>query len=804
MYILLIIIYPNLCPTFYHILWALEIRLLGLKPKKFREWTESQPIPGKIKNRSKTKKALMSVERDKAAAAAIEAEKNKNRLIKEMHEEIRLEKINSEKQALLEEQQAAMRKMQLENTWYTVYDNDRAFMDYSIANNEHDEWLQFMSCDGLPDPGVLSDMNTYMFLWSLEDEDVDMDLLAEKYEVVNDLLMKLDNVINFSTMKEPSYLNECKLIRQEFRNKLQFWLDNATYRLLRQIERDMVREDLKNSRYFKEAKEMICCVWALIRLPISIKQVSDRDKKPVEVTFNEIDLTIKMPMDMDCYCMAIRGMWAKYDYFSDQSASFEMPELPDEYQMNMDLLTYCENEYETKLRIREEQVEGRQMRLEEKKMLLERMTNPPPVLPNKLEKKAKQSKKTSVQYGRVKKPEPEPEPEPLPYLPTPDEVILLKEEEMRKEVRRLLFTRCEKTEVNLRKYSILGGVFYIDLVYQPPQPKDMRREIFLTTLQIPKELKYVPFSKPYKAPPPAKDSERSPEVIEEEMKALEAAMEALALVTLKLPESVLWFEPPLVAHWISEKKIWSTQDVHDIKYNEEKQIINFRTGRLGVHGLAGFRFINLPFQSWELKPEMGKGNGGGVILSITAAIVQAEFIVREDLVCLHSLIGGTTTALQNIKMREGGCDLFPERDAYSYVKGLPVKHPVAEKHLQTCMGLLCTAFNFSWSRWNATCSPRQIVMQFKELHGCIAKQRSNMMLLVTPLQAMVVNCTEVSQEFSDQPMEGDKAKFYADIYHMALHNVGIKSRILIQSVSFKLATTVSKLLQCTNVISMSS
>lgn len=53
------------------------------------------------------------------------------------------------------------------------------------------------------------------------------------------------------------------------------------------------------------------------------------------------------------------------------------------------------------------------------------------------------------------------------------------------------------------------------------------------TVQIPKELKFVPFSKPYKAPPPAPDSERTPEVIEAEMKALEAAMEALALVTLK-------------------------------------------------------------------------------------------------------------------------------------------------------------------------------------------------------------------------------------------------------------------------------
>lgn len=41
--------------------------------------------------------------------------------------------------------------------------------------------------------------------------------------------------------------------------------------------------------------------------------------------------------------------------------------------------------------------------------------------------------------------------------------------------------------------------------------------------------------KPYDPPPPAaQDAERPPEVIEAEMKALEEAMEALALITLKL------------------------------------------------------------------------------------------------------------------------------------------------------------------------------------------------------------------------------------------------------------------------------
>ena len=59
--------------------------------------------------------------------------------------------------------------------------------------------------------------------------------------------------------------------------------------------------------------------------------------------------------------------------------------------------------------------------------------------------------------------------------------ILKFTEEFRKETRRLLFTRCKKTEINLRKYAILGGIYCIDLLKQPPQPKDMGQDVLLTT-----------------------------------------------------------------------------------------------------------------------------------------------------------------------------------------------------------------------------------------------------------------------------------------------------------------------------------
>lgn len=49
---------------------------------------------------------------------------------------------------------------------------------------------------------------------------------------------------------------------------------------------------------------------------------------------------------------------------------------------------------------------------------------------------------------------------------------------------------------------------------------------------------------------------------------------------------------------------WSTRDIHDTKFNEDRLTIQFRTGRLGLFALAANRYCNFPFQSWDIKPDL--------------------------------------------------------------------------------------------------------------------------------------------------------------------------------------------------------
>lgn len=43
------------------------------------------------------------------------------------------------------------------------------------------------------------------------------------------------------------------------------------------------------------------------------------------------------------------------------------------------------------------------------------------------------------------------------------------------------------------------------------------------------------------------------------------ALKRLALVNIKLPENVLWFENPKPAMWNEDRKVWTTDYIYDVR-----------------------------------------------------------------------------------------------------------------------------------------------------------------------------------------------------------------------------------------------
>ncbi|KAJ4443303.1 hypothetical protein ANN_04971 [Periplaneta americana] len=439
--------------------------------------------------------------------------------------------------------------------------------------------------------------------------------------------------------------------------------------------------------------------------------------------------------------------------------------------------------------------------------------------------------------------------------------------------------------------------------------KELKRtKFFVLDIERPTELLPVEFHEKYVPPPPPEPGQRRlPEEIEAELKKQEQELEKLAqisvemssqlamlskvvppqkeeveeeskepapdpelqklvYVNIKLPGNVLWFEPPIVAGWDKNLGFWSTEDFHDLKFNEDKQVLTFRTGRFGPVGLAAFRYANLPYQTWELKPYKGEG----VVFNITAAVMIVEFIIKGDKVCVNQLQNGATEALQEIvgkyyspyQLRKllctGGVDLFPPHDAYCYIDGATPKHRAAEDHLYHCMALLSTSHSFAWSRWNLLAGRRNLVLQMREfvekkrqaslfkgifcyneaawsavsremqkitssfvtvctrlcykhvpvtlvvlkyMEVALLLQHDYSLLLVTPLKACIVDCTEMSQSFSDEGVQG--TKFCSDLYHLVLEQGSLGAASKINNIPFTLAETVFEMLVTTRVLSFS-
>lgn len=66
---------------------------------------------------------------------------------------------------------------------------------------------------------------------------------------------------------------------------------------------------------------------------------------------------------------------------------------------------------------------------------------------------------------------------------------------------------------------------------------------------------------------------------------------------------MLWLNKPKVYQWDEEYYQWTTKDIYDFKYNEEEDRITFRTGKFGCFALATYKYLNMPYQSWEIKPD---------------------------------------------------------------------------------------------------------------------------------------------------------------------------------------------------------
>ncbi|KAL3266236.1 hypothetical protein HHI36_010417 [Cryptolaemus montrouzieri] len=518
-------------------------------------------------------------------------------------------------------------------------------------------------------------------------------------------------------------------------------------------------------------------------------------------------MSVDFPPSIDGEAQVFRMMYLIYDHLSDSSRSFSKPPKPEYYSYN--LVQVLEKEWRIKKKYKilgkyraqyEQELQKHEINRQEKANYKPfSMGPPPPDLPplSKFELPEVDSE------GDI------PEIPPTKLDPTPEEYSETLEEVTHTNMKQGLLYIPEEFEINLRKYIILGGLHIMNLFYQPPQPQHLVTMILnVTTFVLPKELKDVPFYEPYRTTPPS-DEQKTPEELESLLRLQEEGFAKLISVTLTFPTHIMYLEPPVVCMWEETEKIWSTRDIHDVKQNEEKGTVSFRTGKFGIIGLATFRYANLPYQTWEIKPN----EDGSILFQLNAAIIMYEFKIKGSSITVTQFQNGPNNALQDIIsktfritklkkiLREGGVDIFPDYDAFCYVEGSCEKHWPTEYICYYNMAQLAICYNFAWSRWNATEGYRSIVMQMRIFNPELQTQKPHNVVLVTPLSAAFINCTEVTPLFCKDPLEG--SKFCCNLWYLMKSTSTIYVRNKIQEISQETTYTLAQLLIGTRILSFS-
>ncbi|GLV37041.1 uncharacterized protein CBL_02127 [Carabus blaptoides fortunei] len=717
--------------------------------------------------------------KDKARLAARRAEE-----LKQAVEQERLRLIEEEKKRQEEERKAAIEKEirdkveqtirldQLADSCAYIRKLKRKYLKVEADSIARAEWEQYMKCDGLPDPSSCGQMNTYLHLWDKVKEETTIEQASTKSQEVLSLLEMLDDFLDCPAVSGKQK-EEWLTVRNSFRTYQEYNLDCAAYRLLRDIHKHLNRVDIPTATYVREDQHFKICLWVLVQLPIPMPNPKKPPRPRTTLTFPELNLEILFPETMDIWAMCVRAMYVAYDHYSYMCRSYDAPGVPAELLQDLNEVTKCE--------------------WTEKLAAKSNARDAQPVQPEPVDVEDD----TAVARRQRE------------FIQVDASAIYIRMEDSQYAAyREQLFTQVTANEVNLRRYRIIGGVYYLSLIYQPPQPSTLvLQDITLSTLHLPKWLANVPFHIQYQPPAaPEPGVTRKPEEIEADLKKQEQEYDRLVYVTLALTSTVLWLDVPVVCQWDADRRIWSTENIHDVKHNEEKQIVQFRTGKFGPFAMALFKYSSMPYQAWEMKPT----NDGRVIFTIMAAVLIIEFTVHQGEVCVSQLQNAPNDALDSIigvyyklaklkrLLHRGGVDVFPAADAFCYTDGVCEKHWPMEHHLYYNMAQCAMYYNFSWSRWNLLAGRRRVVMQIREWSASERVKLPNYsMLMVTPLRALLVDCTEVSQTFTEQGVA--RMKFYSDLYHLITGISSISMKQKIQNAPADLVNTVAQLLDATRI-----
>ncbi|XP_077994228.1 dynein axonemal intermediate chain 7-like [Glandiceps talaboti] len=749
-------------------------------------------MPPKAKSGKKGKLSKAEKERlkkEEAEKKAKEEEEARLRAEEEEKERQEREKLEKEERERIEAEEKKRHVAEVTELNSILEGNLTALLNQHAERREKAKWERYMLCDGSPDPTIPGEINTYMNLWKEDTTRNDVESVLKESKqtlaLTNELWYLLDDTPE-EQLSEKDASNYKQTI-SELEALLAAKLDMTTVHLLKDAA-NMADQETSNLQIVKKSDDITMMLWGnLSKMP-----------KFKSFEFEEEKFGFELPKQLATADIAMRIVHTKYDHLSHHCRTFypkkkkkrTIPEPPPP-----------EPEPEENPDEKKEGEEGEEGEEEDAIPGMEDLTL-------KLESEdaeANDEEKKEDEEGEEKK---EGEEDDKKEGETEAAAEEQQEEEEEEEI------EDDEDVVDLRQYQPLGGNIYFDLLQLPPQPKTVKS--WLMTQDVNSELKRVPY--------PGGDAKLGqtlsgtltmgqtldPKAIANAAAAAEALGAPPLGLSFTLPENVLFSEEPQMAYWSPEGKHWRLDGYADLKYEEEDRTVAFKTINFGPMVCMQDKHINMPFQSWELRPR--KANNA--ILTIIAAIVEVEIEIKEGLCCFRQpQDADVRPELESIKnkwmapkeliqiMTVAGVNLFPSPESKKYVS-ISEKNDVAEEEAYEQMALTASHFAYSWSKWNAEAGEEKIVIQGTEMlqdEPVIEDEWS--LLMMTSQRAMKLRMSEFDDQFNEDYAEG--TEFHADLYHMVCDLSTEQGIDRMKTSSYQFVDAVYQWLSATRVITYS-
>ncbi|XP_050602626.1 dynein axonemal intermediate chain 7 isoform X6 [Macaca thibetana thibetana] len=679
---------------------------------------------------------------------------------KEEMERLEIQRIEKEKLNRLEAKDLERKNEELEE----LYLLERCFPEAEKLKQETrmlSQWKHYIQCDGSPDPSIAQEMNTFISLWK-EKTNETFEEVIEKSKVVLNLIEKLKFIL---LETPPCDLQDKNIIQYQesilqLQELLHLKFNVATEILLRQAS---TLADLDSGNMEKVIKDenVTLYVWANLK----------KNPRHRSVRFSETQIGFEIPRILATSDIAVRLLHTHYDHVSalhpvstpSKEHTSSVTELVKDDVENVEKAISKEVEEESK------QQEKQSHLIQEEKLKVEEEQDDIEVKMSSAEEESEAIKC-------------ELEMKVLSETVSAAQLLLVENSSEKPDF-------FENDMVDLFQFTTLGGVYHLDILELPPQCKPVKGWMIVEILKEGLQK--------YTYPPETTEDFET-----------ENAFPPIE-VTLEVHENVIFFENPMVVRWDAEGKHWRTDGISNVSYKPNERLITFSLDTFGPVTLIQDAHINMPYQSWELRPlDVNK-----VLLTVTTVFTEIQIQIKENLCMLSSvklkdkkhisILEGTwmTPIPFIIALKEAGLNIFPTRYSHFYVV-INNKVPLVEVKAYRQMALLSSTFAFGWSKWNLLCNSTKVVFKVREHLPEECTENPNWALLMfSGDRAQRLKIKEESEAFSEALKE--ETEFHSTLYHMVRDFASKEAMEKVRSSNCQFVNSVCHMLLSTRLLSYS-